>query len=208
MGYRPRVPTTRGAGRPTLPFPQVPLLEIDVGPLFPVPSAFVDVARLLPDVGGYPRTPHGRPSPSILTPSKQNLTALRQPEREFLDDNVVPALARRLACKEESHTPQASCRARPRSPTPLPNRISLPCCVSNTKPVSSPTRPPTSTRLPSTIIELETRMEGVAQAPPRAFLPPLIASLSLSRVLCTRLHRSAMSRGTHLEAFRKLARRR
>ena len=49
------------------------------------------------------------------------------------------------------------------------------------------------------MLQAETRMEGVAQTCLCASLPPHIASPA--RVLCTRLRRSATSRGSHLEAL-------
>ena len=104
---------------------------------------------------------------SKMTVSR-DLIAFRQSERVRLDKRLRTFnLMMSLLLKKVSH-PSRNPAALVNIPLPLPNRISRLRRTSRKNVAASPRRSPVSGRLPSTILEVETRMEGVAKAPPRA----------------------------------------
>ncbi|KAI5826417.1 hypothetical protein K523DRAFT_322668 [Schizophyllum commune Tattone D] len=104
--------------------------------------------------------------------SRLPLTSTSTPSRRHLDATKPPPVLRRvtLIC-----TPLSL--GLPNHTSHPPHRISRPRHTLRGKAAPSPRRSPSSARLPSTVLEVETRLEGVAQAR-QTPLPPQTASPS------------------------------
>ena len=158
------------------------LFEVKAALSFAATYAFVDVAQRVPRAVGTPPHLTVAPSPSLVG-IWLNFVSTNEYD---LINGFVPLIPRStrpsFVVRRSSALPLASVDPSHRTCLPPP-RISRHRHTTKTKAATSPRRSPSSARLPSTFLEVGTRMEGVAQAPPRAFLPPHIASLSLSCAL-------------------------